>query len=228
MSRVTVLLTPAAGEVPARATAVVVDVLRASTTLTVARGSGAREVLAAATPEEAFARARSHPGALLCGERDGRRIPGFDLGNSPFEYRPETVGGRTLVCASTNGSLALRRAAAARRRLLGAFVNANAVARAVADEPEVAIICSGKLGRFCIEDAAFAGWLAARLAAGGARLEGAAARFARTLAPPDAAAVRALLQGAAQGRHLRSLGPEYAADLEFCADLDRIGEAYEV
>ncbi|MBI5711753.1 MAG: 2-phosphosulfolactate phosphatase [Candidatus Eisenbacteria bacterium] len=228
MSRVTVLLTPAAGEVPARATAVVVDVLRASTTLTVARRNGAREVLEAATPEEAFAHARGHPGALLCGERDGRKIPGFDLGNSPLEYGPETVGGRTLVFASTNGSQALRRAACARRRLLGAFVNADAVARAVADEPEVVIVCSGKLGRFCIEDAAFAGWLAARLAAAGARVEGAAARLARTLAPRDAAAVRALLQGAAQGRHLRSLGPEYAADLEFCAGLDRIGEAYDV
>ena len=124
-SRVSVLLTPAGGTVSPRATAVVVDVLRATSVLTLARLHGARAILAAGTPGEALALRARHPGALLCGERDGRRITGFDLGNSPFEYGFETVGGRALIFASTNGSQALlaagrfgRQPAVRRRRRL--------------------------------------------------------------------------------------------------------------
>ncbi len=227
-ARVSVLLTPGGGTVPPQATAVVVDVLRATSVLTQARLNGARAILAAGTPGEALALRARHPGALLCGERDGRRIPGFDLGNSPFEYGPGTVGGRTLIFASTNGSQALLAAGRARRRVLGAFVNANAVLAAVAADERVTVVCSGKLGGYALEDAAFAGWLVERLVARGARVEGAAAAFARRTAPRDAADVRALLQGASHGRTLRSMGPDYARDVEFCAGLDTISQAFEV
>jgi len=227
-AQVSVLLTPGGGTVPPRATAVVVDVLRATSVLTQARLHGARAVLAAGTPEEALALRARHRGALLCGERDGRRIAGFDLGNSPFEYGFETVGGRTLIFASTNGSRALLAAGRARRRVLGAFVNANAVLAAIAADEVVTVVCSGKLGGPALEDAAFAGWLVERLAARGARVAGAAAAFARRIAPRDAADVRALVQGASHGRYLRSLGPEFARDVEFCAGLDTISQAFEV
>lgn len=225
--RVSVLLSPAATDpVPRGTDAVIIDVLRATTTLTTALLHGARAVLPVATPEQAFALRARHPGALLCGEREGRRIEGFDLGNSPAEYGFEVVGGRTLVFASTNGSLALLRAAHARRRLLAAFVNASAVARALAGAPRVVMLCAGKLGRFCLEDAACAGWLCRRLEADGARLDGPGARFARTLAPADAAGVHALVQGAMQGRYLRSLGPEFAADVEQCGRLDSVDRVF--
>ena len=181
-TQVSVLLTPTRGTVPPQSTAVVVDVLRATSVLTVARLHGARAVLAAGTPGEALALRARHPGALLCGERDGRRIDGFDLGNSPFEYGFETVARRTLVFASTNGSQALLAARGARRRVLGAFVNASAVLEAVAADERVTVVCSGKLGGFALEDAAFAGWLVERLAARGARVVGAAAAFARRAA----------------------------------------------
>jgi len=226
-ARVSVLLTPGGGTVSPRATAVVVDVLRATSVLTQARLHGARAILAAGTPEEALALRARHPGAVLCGERDGRRIAGFDLGNSPFEYGFETVGGRTLIFASTNGSQALLAAGRARRRVLGAFVNANAVLEAVAADEMVTVVCAGKLGGYALEDAAFAGWLVERLAARGARVAGAAAAFARRTAPRDAAEVRALVQGASHGRYLRSLGPEFARDVEFCAGLDTISQAFE-
>jgi 2-phosphosulfolactate phosphatase len=225
-ARVSVLLTPGEGAVPARATAVVVDVLRASSVLTVARAHGAGAIVAAGTPEEAVALRGRLPGALLCGERDGRKLPGFDLGNSPFEYDAATVAGRTLVFASTNGSRALRAAARARRVVLGAFVNASAVLEAVAADDEIAVVCAGKLGGFALEDAACAGWLAARLAARGARVAGGAAAFARGLAPRDVGDVHALVQGSAHGRYLRSLGPGYARDVEFCAGLDTLGGVF--
>jgi 2-phosphosulfolactate phosphatase len=226
--RVSVLLTPGGGTVPASATAVVVDVLRATSVLTQARLHGARAILPAGTPEEAMALRVRHPLALLCGEREGRRIAGFDLGNSPSEYGFEAVGGRSLIFASTNGSRALLVAARARRRVLGAFVNASAVLEAVTGDESVTVVCAGKLGGLALEDAAFAGWLVERLGARGARVEGAAAAFARRIAPRDGVEVRALVQGASHGRYLRSLGAGYARDVEFCAGLDTVGHAFEV
>ena len=208
--------------------AAVIDVLRATTTLTFARSNGAARVLAAGTVEEAFQMRATNPGALLCGERDGRRIPGFDLGNSPLEYTREAVAGRALIFASTNGSQALRLAATARTRLLASFVNASAVAERLARGDEVWLVAAGKLGRFSLEDAACAGWLIRALAGRGFAAAGAAARLALAAAPADAAGVRATLEGCSHGRYLRSLGGAFARDVEFCARLDSIGEAYEV
>lgn len=225
---VAVALTPAgASGISRRTSAVVIDVLRATSTLTVARQHGARAIVAAATPEDARTHARHHPGALLCGEREGRMIEGFDLGNSPFEYGFDVVSGRTLVFASTNGSQALIAARHARRTLLGAFVSASAVVAALAGERRVVIVCAGKLGAFALEDAACAGWLCARLSDQGATMEGEPARFVRSIAPADAAEVREAVESAEHARYLRTLGPEYARDVEFCATLDAVGQAFE-
>lgn len=229
--RVRVALVPppaASARVPAAACGIAIDVLRATTTLTAALANGARAVVPLADPAAAIAMRDAAPGTLACGERDGRRVPGFDLGNSPFEYLPERVAGRTLAFASTNGSLALRALRGCRRRIAGAFVNVSAVLEAVAGEPEVWIVCAGKLGRFALEDAACAGWLCARLAARGAALDGPAARLAAAAAPRDAAAALALVEGSAHGRTLRALGPEFAADVAFCARLDVYARAFEV
>jgi 2-phosphosulfolactate phosphatase len=228
VARVSVETVPGVEPFPREAVAVIVDVLRATSTLTAALENGAAGVLPAASPEEAFALKRSHPAALVCGERDGRKVPGFDLGNSPFEYGSGTVAGRTLIFASTNGSAAMRRARGARRRILAAFVNAAAVAASLATERRIVIVCAGKLGRFSLEDASFAGWLCARLAEGGAEIAGAAARLALALAPRDAAQVMTLVQGSSHGRYLRTLGSLYAADVEYCGRIDTIGRAFEL
>lgn len=225
--RVQVRLTPSGPPLPAGATLVAVDVLRATSTLSQALAHGAARVLEAATVEEGFALRDRHPGSLLCGERDGRIVPGFDLGNSPFEYTPERVHGRTLVFASTNGSQALRLGAGA-RRVLAAFVNLEAAAARLRDAAHVVIVCAGKLGGFALEDAACAGLLVGRLHAGGARVDGAPAALAAQLAPRDAAGVRAVVEGSAHGLWLRSLGPEFARDVAFCAGLDTLDRAFEV
>jgi 2-phosphosulfolactate phosphatase len=209
------------------APALVIDVLRATTVLSVALANGASGVLEAATVEEAFALRARHPGALLCGERDNRVVPGFDLGNSPFEFTPERVGGRLLVFASTNGSQALR-LAAGRRRVLASFRNLTAAVERVRDAHDVVIVCSGKLGRFSLEDAACGALAAARLESLGARPADAASGFARALAPRDAGDVRRLVEGSSHGRYLRTLGLAYARDLEFCAELDVLDRAFEI
>ena len=209
-----------------RLAAVVIDVLRATTTLTVACAHGAARVIPVAGIEPAFARKAREPSVLLCGERDGLKVPGFDIGNSPAEYGEETVAGRTLVFASTNGSRAMLACAGAGVRLLGAFVNAAAVVESLAGRRFVLLACAGKEGRFALEDAACAGWLCSRLAARGARIEGDGARLAAAIAPRDGAGVRALLQGSAHGRTLRALGGAFARDVEFCAELDRLNRVF--
>jgi 2-phosphosulfolactate phosphatase len=211
---------------PRAACVVVVDVLRATTTLTVALGNGAREVLPFARPEDAMALRRGRDDVLACGEREGRIVPGFDLGNSPFEYTPERVSGKRLAFASTNGAMALLWAKDARRRVLAAFVNLSAVVERVVGERHVVIVCAGKLGRFALEDAACAGLLVGRLLDCGAALEGAAARAVHALAPRDVSEIRALVEGSAHGRYLRRLGPALARDLEFCARLDSLATAF--
>jgi 2-phosphosulfolactate phosphatase len=214
--RVSVLLSPADPMVESPC-AVIIDVLRATTTLTVALRNGARGVIPARTPAEALALRASRPDTLACGERDGRIVPGF-----------ERVAGRMLAFASTNGSLALLAARGARRRVLAAFVNARAVVERVRREPAITIVCAGKLGSFSLEDAACAGLLLAGLEAHGAIAANPAARLARALAPGNADSTRALVEGAAHARDLASMGEPYRRDLALCAGLDTIDRAFEL
>jgi len=206
---------------------VAVDVLRASSTLTRAKANGAARILPFADTASAVEWRERAPGTLACGEREGRIVPGFDLGNSPFEYSAERVAGRTLAFASTNGSRAMLSLWGCDRRWLGAFVNAHAVLAALDDAPRVRIACAGKLGEPCDEDLAFAGWLCAELEARGWALEGEPARSCAAAAPRDAEAVRARVEDSEHGRYLSLLGPEFAADVRWCATLDVLGEAHE-
>src|SRR5439155_26101311 len=127
------------------------DVLRASTTLSWARANGAAGIEPFADTAAALAFRDAHPGALACGEREGRIVPGFDLGNSPSEYTRGRVAGRTLAFASTNGSRAMLAASRCRRRLLGSFAALSAVVQALASERAIWLVCAGKLGSFAIE-----------------------------------------------------------------------------
>ncbi len=152
------------------ATCVVIDVLRASSTIIQALSVGAGPIHVAGSPEEAFdMRERLGRDAVLCGERDGLIIPGFDLGNSPLEYTSDSVGGRTLIFASTNGSKTLLACEGAAEILIGGFVNLPALVERIAQSEKVVLVCSGKLGRYSIEDAVCAGMVIDRLIARGAR-----------------------------------------------------------
>ncbi len=139
-------------------TVVVVDVLRATTTMIHALSAGAIEVVPCLEVEEAKRLAASQPGtALLGGERGGRKIPGFDLGNSPTEYVPAVIGGKSVIFTTTNGTRALNRCRKASRVLIGAFVNLSAICRELADAERIAIVCAGTDGHVTREDTLFAG-----------------------------------------------------------------------
>ena len=216
------LVPPAPGSLPAHASAAAIDVLRATTTLAWARANGAERIEPFADTAPALAFREAHAGTLACGERDGRIVPGFDLGNSPGEYTRERVSGRTLAFASTNGSRALLAASRCRRRLLASFANLSAVLEALGRESDVWLVCAGKLGAFALEDTACAGTLAAQLVARGATLANDAARFAATQACTSASDVHALVTGSDHARWLASLGAAFAADVQQCATLDAL------
>lgn len=225
-----VSLVPPRGTIPARpqTTAVVIDVLRATSTISAACANGAARVVAFEDPSAALAYRQREANVLVCGEREGRVIEGFDLGNSPSEYARERVASRTLAFASTNGSRALRAASGCRARVPAAFTNASAVLRALGDAADIWIIAAGKLGEFALEDAALAGWLTVRLRQVGWRCEGTAAELAVAIAPRDAQEVRASVEGSDHGRYLRDLAPEFAADVAFCGELDALGVAHQL
>lgn len=136
------------------ATVIVIDLLRASTTICTALAAGAECVMPFAEIEETLAAAErlGRRNVLIGGERHGKLIPGFDLGNSPFEYTPEAVAGRRILFSTTNGARALHHAREAKRVLVGAAVNRTAVAHAVEHGSDVALLCAGTDGAFARED----------------------------------------------------------------------------
>ncbi|MCA9078942.1 MAG: 2-phosphosulfolactate phosphatase [Planctomycetaceae bacterium] len=163
----TVHLLPALAEpaVPVGSVAVVIDILRASTTIVHALAHGAKQVLPCLTVDDAQKLAAAQPERpLLGGERHGQLIPGFDLDNSPLKYTPEAVRDRTVVFTTTNGTKALEACRAADEVLIGAFVNRAALAARLRSEPRpIHLMCAGTDGMLTAEDILFAGSIAAEL-----------------------------------------------------------------
>ena len=198
--------------------AVLVDVLRSTSVIPVGLAAGATGFLLAGSVDEARNLRDRMPGALLCGERDGRAPEGFDLGNSPFEYTPERVGGRELVFTSTNGAPALLRLGLARQVLTGGFVNESAVLDVLVRRSEdVVLVASGKERRPSLEDVAFCGRLTQRLLGQDFALDD-SAHMARAVWNAHEHDVFGLLAKSSHGAWLIEQGG--AADLEFCARRD--------
>ncbi|MFI5207600.1 MAG: 2-phosphosulfolactate phosphatase [Gemmatimonadales bacterium] len=176
--RIDVVFSPAgvtAADVMGRSV-VVIDVLRASTTIAVALMNGAKAVLPAGSTEEALRIAQNleKGDVVLAGERKAQRIPGFALGNSPAEFTPEVVQGKTIVLATTNGTVALVAVQGAKQALVAGAVNFTVVVekcrQVCAEEDGLLIVCAGSERQFALEDAFAAGRIAkAMLPEGGLR-----------------------------------------------------------
>ncbi len=205
----------------AGAAAVVIDVVRATSCIVEAVANGARTVHPVVSVDEAF-RLRGSLGAdtLLCGERKGLRIDGFDLGNSPAEFSRATVSGKRLVMTTTNGTRAFAAAAAAERVFTASFCNQGAVVDALPGRGSVVVVCAGKEGRFSLDDTVCAGIIVRGLcdrARGPVRLDDGAAAAA------DLAGIHPvtgdMLAGTAAGQALVDVG--LGSDLALCARADR-------
>jgi 2-phosphosulfolactate phosphatase len=222
--RVHVALTPA--EFPGLAlegrAAVAVDVFRATTTLVAACAAGCARIVPMSDRDAAVAAAAQYPSAevLLAGERGGRMIEGFDLGNSPLEYVAERVAGRTLIFTTTNGTEAMLHARRAPVAAVAALVNVAAAARWALDQDrDLTVLCAGERRAFSLEDAVCAGLLVGHVLAevGSADVTDAALAVLR-LGEHYAGRLDRLAVECEWGRHLARHGQ--GADLEVCLRLD--------
>jgi 2-phosphosulfolactate phosphatase len=207
--RVHVAFTP--GEQTPAPVGIVVDVLRATSTMTQALAAGYRRVLCCAEIEEARALAETEGPAKLAGERRLDHIPGFDFGNSPRELAGEPAA-ETLILTTTNGTRLLVDAAARFERVLvGSLLNLRAVADAARTTGEdVAVLCAGVLGELALDDAYCAGRIAAEL--GGEPVDSAVAAMRLAATYDDAVAG---LGASRSASNLRRHGLE--DDIEWCA-----------
>ncbi|HEX5102409.1 MAG TPA: 2-phosphosulfolactate phosphatase [Pirellulaceae bacterium] len=204
---------------------VVIDVLRATTTIVHALAAGAKEVVPCLEVDEARRiAAEIGPAAVLGGERAGGKISGFDLGNSPAEYTPGVLAAKTLVFTTTNGTRALARCQAAERVLIGAFVNFSAICGELAASERVALICGGTDGEVTREDALLAGAIVVELTQS---RRAALNDQAEIAADAWRTAVRLLtdrplgmtLRDSRGGRNLIGIGHE--SDIDLAAQIDR-------
>ncbi len=149
--------------------AVVIDVLRASSSIVTAMSNGARKVIPVEDMDAAVRIARNMDpnDYLLCGEKNGNKIEGYHLGNSPLEYDAETVADKTLILNTTNGTKAIKKAALANRIYVGCFLNQNSILEALKEHDDaIVLICSGWQGRLSLEDTLFAGSLISQMCGG--------------------------------------------------------------
>ncbi len=140
-------------------TAVMIDVLRASSTIVTALHNGAKGVIPVEDMGEAskIAQNMDSPNFLLCGEKDGEKIQGFDLGNSPLEYDSSVVKGKTIILNTTNGTKALSRSSMAEKVMVGSFLNLKTVVAELRKHKDVVLVCAGWRGRLSLEDLLCAG-----------------------------------------------------------------------
>ena len=142
--------------------AVVIDILRASTSICTAFMNGAKELIAINTVEEL--KKFMGTDCVIAAERYGVKIDFADVGNSPNNFTRELVEGRTIAYSTTNGTRTINHAAQCHSAIIGAFTNISAVCRWLeAGERDVFLLCSGWKGRFNLEDAVFAGAMAQKL-----------------------------------------------------------------
>jgi len=187
--------------------AVVLDVLRASSTVAAALAAGYRSVMCCESREQAEELRAS--GRVLAGEQECEPIPGFDFGNSPGKL--DDGKGRELVLSTSNGCPAILAAAEGSGDVLvGSLLNLDALVEAIPAGAGVMLVCAGTNGRFALEDAYAAGRLVARLA--GERTD--AARAAERLAGAYPGAYEPLAESA-DAAVLKATGQE--DDIEFCA-----------
>jgi 2-phosphosulfolactate phosphatase len=144
---------------------VVIDVLRAATTIAYALNAGATEVIPCLEVADAWEAAKNFPDdeIVLGGEREGLPIDNFQLGNSPEEYSSDRVSGKTVIFTTTNGTRAMVHARMADEIFVAGFVTASAVVTRLAGREKIGILCAGTDGRISDDDVLLAGMLVDRL-----------------------------------------------------------------
>jgi len=208
---------------------VIIDVLRATTTITYALVNGAKEIVPAENPTKA-AKIRGASTKLLCGERSGKKIEGFDFGNSPLEYNNEKIKDKILIFSTTNGTLSIIKSKHGKNVVLAGFINLSRIVEFIKSlNDDIVLLCSGKLNNFCLEDFVCAGTIIKELQNNKEGIEYsisdteiAAVKLAEMFAYRDnkinSEAIFELFKISEHGNYLMSLG--FTEDLKFAAEVD--------
>jgi len=239
--RITTSLLPTVSDSPIQSeTAVVIDVLRATSVMATALDAGAERIITCSEVDQAIEIAADlEPRPLMCGERNCLLIPGFDLGNSPAEYVASKVSGKTLVLTTTNGTVAVQTASKAKQVIAASFLNFSSVVRSLEKSETVQLICAGTDGFITAEDVLLAGAMIIDCETRfGAQTQGDGSILARQLweswfssdqAPIDQApsdrpdiveALAARLRETRGGKNLVRVGHEQ--DIQLCASIDSL------
>ncbi len=205
-------------------TTVVIDVLRATTTIVAALNNGAREVIPVATVDFAMkVSGNIFSGmTLLGGERNTKRIEGFNLGNSPLEYTESVVGGKTVILYTTNGTRAIVKAKFSENLLICSFNNLAAISKYLIKlNKDVEIICSGTNGFFSLEDSVCAGKLISELITLNENIElFDSAKAVVSLNKSFGKSTLKLLKESEHGKLLAENG--FEEDLKYCAKVSNV------
>jgi len=206
---------------------VILDVLRAGTSIAVALHSGAKQIIPVNNIESAMriAGGLSSEVTLRAGERNAKMIEGFQFGNSPREFTPEAVRGKSIIFLTTNGTGAVVKGRHASTLVVGGFVNLTTITDFLAGlGSDFVILCAGKENSFSLEDAVCAGRILNRLTGNGAssgRYDfNDSAVAAMTLDRAHGKSLLAMLKSSEHGRYLESIG--LGEDLNICAAVDSV------
>jgi 2-phosphosulfolactate phosphatase len=212
------------------ATCVVFDVLRATSTFVTALHHGAKAIVPVSEIAEALALRQRQPDILLGGERDGVRIRAaqtggidFDLGNSPREYTPEKVRGKTIISTTTNGTRALRACTGAQTVLAASFLNLGATAQFIRQlQPaQIVLVCAGTRENIATEDVLAAGALGEMLLRdSGGRAVSDSAEIALSAWRKAKSNLLEVVSEAENARRLLAI-PELRDDVTFCLQQDK-------
>lgn len=204
---------------------IVIDVLRASTTVAVALKNGAKEIIPVNTIESAVKVSGNLFGDVVLrgGERNGKIIEGFNLGNSPFEYTIEAVKGKSIIFCTTNGSNAMWKARYAKNMAVAGFVNISAVVEYIKGlKDDLYILCAGKQTQFCLEDVVCAGMIIKLLMDDDDSdfIFNDSAAAAHILYKNASKNLLKMMRSTDHGKYLLEIG--FEKDVEFCTNIDTV------
>jgi len=196
---------------------VVIDILRATTTMVVAMENGAKEIKAVATLEDTLM--LKNEGYLVAGERNGVKVEGFDFGNSPQEFDKHIVEGQKIALSTTNGTKAIEACKGAKFRYVSSFRNITAMLHKLIDNNcDVLLFCAGWKDKFNLEDTVFAGALIDQLLQHNFTTTDDASIMAQRLWLQAKSDLTAFLADASHVQRFKSLHIE--SDLEVCLKFD--------
>ena len=226
--KVTTLLSPAMFESSItdiqHKTVVVIDILRATSTMTVAMENGARAIYPVRDVETA---SRAGSSFVKAGERNGEKVGGFDLGNSPREFNPDKVRNRDIVMTTTNGTRAIAMSENAQEILIASYQNIDATLKhVIASGQDVVLFCSGWKDVVNVEDTLFAGELAYKLQLLGYEIENDATHVAIAVYLQHENHPKEIIAQASHAQRISRLSSE--GDIDICLMRNTYHEALKV